>query len=80
MLAFMGLMVAWPPPSPVGVRPAPAGDSSNSWLATVPFGPFAGGGLVQEVFPKGMGTLEPAKPGASLRGNNRAYLVEDATH
>ena len=77
--ALLRLILAWPS-SPFSVRPAPAGDSSNSWLATLPFGPFAGGGLVQEVFPQGMGKLEPrGQAGAALRGSNRAYLVADAT-
>ena len=78
--ALLRLILAWPS-SPFSVRPAPAGDSSNSWLATLPFGPFAGGGLVQEVFPQGMGKLEPrGQAGAALRGSNRAYLVADATY
>ena len=61
-----------------GVRPPAASPDANAWLATLPFGPYGGGGLVQE--PGGKGTLTgQSYSTATLHGSNREYLVNDTS-
>ena len=59
-------------------RPLSAPASEDKYLNTAIWGPWDGGGAVQEPF-EGHGDLEGNNESLTLRANNRAYLVEDAS-